>query len=176
MKIIILFLTLSLLLTIQVSAQNTSTLTISREFPYKSTLDTIITINDSTQKRITVTTYKKHILKTEVTASREYFLGIGSSPEINDLNQSLMAQGNSAVSAALANAINKDPKYSQILKDMPNPANPRDHRIIMDYKGIPYYYGRNGRSIYYGLPGRTREIPIETFNAFMRAGKQPKIW
>ncbi|OGG86579.1 hypothetical protein A3B87_02010 [Candidatus Kuenenbacteria bacterium RIFCSPHIGHO2_02_FULL_39_13] len=153
-----------------------SSLVISREVHYAETAETVEQINDTTVKKTTVTTYKKMPLVTRVDASRQSFLGFGSSPQIPELTAGLIAQGNSAVPNAVAGAIEKNPANIQLLEKAPWPGQQNDQRRILNYQGVPYYYSGTGSSVWYGDDMNGRWLPAATFEAYQRAGKKPPLF
>jgi len=127
----------------------TSSIVITREAPYVETAETVEQLNDSTVKKTTVTTYRTHTLTTRIDASRQSFLGFGSSPQIPKLTAGLIAQGNSAVPNAVAGAIDKDPKNIQLLEKAPWPGQANDMRVKIDFGNGFYGYGHGRRNEYF---------------------------
>ena len=152
-----------------------SSLVISREVPYAETTETVEQLNDSTVKKTVVTTFKTHQLTTRVDASRQSFLGFGSSPQIPELTAGMIAQGNSAVANAAAGAIEKNPANIKFLENVPWPGQMNDQRHILNYQGVPYYYSGTG-SVWYGDDMNGRWLPAATFEAYQRTGKKPPLF
>jgi diphthamide synthase subunit DPH2 len=111
-----------------------------------------------------------------VEASSESPLGMGYVPNLPEMAHYIATDANAKVSYAMAAAIDKDPANIKILESVPNPNNLNDQRQIMHYKGIPYYYNNNRRSIWYGSQTNGRWIPTRTFQAYMARGEKPPVF
>lgn len=144
-----------------------SSLVISREVPYAETMETVEQLNDSTVKKTVVTTFKTHRLTTRVDASRQSFLGFGGSPQIPEMTAGMIAQGNSAVPSAVAEAIGKDPKNIQLLEKAPWPGATNDTRVNIELGG-GWGYRRNHPGVFY-----LGDMEINSYS-FFRAMEDPE--